>query len=72
MLCVGLQQRMIRKLGDVVNFPAQNREIALERIYAFSARLATLVKEAEAGGLPIETQVAVFEDVLDVLRAEMA
>jgi hypothetical protein len=72
MLCAGLQQRIIRNLGDVVSFPAQNREIALKRVYEFSARLAALVKEAEAGGLPIETQIAVFEDVLDVLRAETA
>ena len=63
---------MIRNLADVVNFPPQNRAIALERIYEFSARLAALVKQAEAGGLPIEAQIAVFEDVLDVLRAETA
>ena len=63
---------MIRNLADVVNFPPQNREIALQRIYEFSARLAALVKQAEAGGLPIEAQIAVFEDVLDVLRAETA
>ena len=72
MLCAGLHQRMIRNLADVVNFPPQNREIALQRIYEFSARLAALVKQAEAGGLPIETQIAVFEDMLDVLRAETA
>jgi hypothetical protein len=63
---------MIRNLADVVNFPPQNREIALQRIYEFSARLAALVKQAEAGGLPIEAQIAVFEDMLDVLRAETA
>jgi hypothetical protein len=72
MLCAGLHQRMIRNLADVVNFPPQNRAIALERIYEFSARLAALVKQAEAGGLPIEAQIAVFEDMLDVLRAETA
>jgi hypothetical protein len=58
-------------LADVLNFPARGQELAYRRVYDFSARLAALVKEAEAGGLPIETQIAVFEDALDVLRAEV-
>jgi hypothetical protein len=58
-------------LADVLNFPPRVQELAYQRVYDFSARLAALVKEAEAGGLPIETQIAVFEDALDVLRAEI-
>jgi hypothetical protein len=58
-------------LADVLNFPPRVQELVYQRVYDFSARLAALVKEAEAGGLPIETQIAVFEDALDVLRAEI-
>ena len=58
-------------MADVLNFPPRVQELAYQRVYDFSARLAALVKEAEAGGLPIETQIAVFEDALDVLRAEI-
>jgi hypothetical protein len=58
-------------LADVLNFPPRVQELVYQRVYDFSTRLAALVKEAEAGGLPIETQIAVFEDALDVLRAEI-